>query len=162
MPTAAVLVHRIGTERAKVKRPMLRKQDMDHAQALPLLWRRFQHWWVTPAGRSVDTPEVLCVAPPFLNGFVLASPEMERGVALIRAIDAGGVPLNPMRVNDIGRKLGLEVSTSAAMDQTIERIRQQLLAMVQPPAERHAPSEAQPDAHSDAEAQAPSHEPARV
>ena len=133
---------------------------------MPLLWRRFQHWWVTPAGGSVDTPEVPCVAPPFLNGFVLASPEMERGVALIRAIDAGGVPLNPMRVNDIGRKLGLEVSTSAAMDQTIERIRQQLLAMVQPPAERHAPSEAQSDAHldanSDAEAQAPSQEPARV
>ncbi len=139
---------------------------MDHAQALPLLWRRFQHWWVTPAGGAADTPEVPCVAPPFLTGFVLASPEMERGVALIRAIDAGGVPLNPMRVNDIGRKLGLEVSTSAPMDQTIERIRQQLLMMVQPPAERHAPSDAQSDArsdgHSDAEAQAPSQEPASV
>jgi hypothetical protein len=121
---------------------------MDHAQALPLLWRRFQHWWVTPAGGSVDTPEVPCVAPPFLNGFVLASPEMERGVALIRAIDAGGVPLNPMRVNDIGRKLGLEVSTSAPMDETIERIRQQLLAMVQPPVQ--------------AQTRAPSQEPASV
>jgi hypothetical protein len=122
---------------------MLRKQAMDHAQALPLLWRRFQHWWVTPAGGSVDTPEVPCAAPPFLNGFVLASPEMERGVALIRAIDAGGVPLNPMRVNDIGRKLGLEVSTSAPMDETIERIRQQLLAMVQPPAQLQAQTPAQ-------------------
>jgi hypothetical protein len=63
----------------------------------------------------------------------MASPEMERGVSLIRAIDAGGVPLNPMRVNDIGRKLGLVVSSSAPMDETIERIRQQLLAMAQPP-----------------------------
>jgi hypothetical protein len=72
------------------------------------------------------------VAARFLEGCALASPEMERGVALIRAIDAGGVPLNPMRVNDIGRKLGLEVLGSAPMDETIERIRQQLLAMSQP------------------------------
>jgi len=133
---------------------------MDHAQALPLLWRRFQHWWVTPAGGSLDTPEVPCVAPPFLNGFVLASPEMERGVALIRAIDAGGVPLNPMRVNDIGRKLGLEVPSSAPMDQTIERIRQQLLAMVQPPAEPQTPSGS--GAQANAQSQAPSQEPASV
>jgi hypothetical protein len=141
---------------------MQRKQAMDLDQQLHHLWQHFQHWWVTPAGGSVDTPEVPCVAPPFLNGFVLASPEMERGVALIRAIDAGGVPLNPMRVNDIGRKLGLVVPSSAPMDETIERIRQQLLAMVQPPAERHAPSEAPADAHLAAEAPAPSQEPASV
>lgn len=66
-------------------------------------------------------------------------------MALIRAIDAGGVPLNPMRVNDIGRKLGLEVPSSAPMDETIERIRQQLLAMVRPvevdvPTETHLAS----------------------
>jgi hypothetical protein len=110
---------------------------MDHAQALPLLWRRFQHWWVTPAGAAFQAhatqPEApLDAAPLFLQGCVLASPEMERGVALIRAIDAGGVPLNPMRVNDIGRKLGLEVLGSAPMDETIERIRQQLLAKASP------------------------------
>jgi hypothetical protein len=106
---------------------------MDHAHALPLLWRRFQHWWVTPAGAPIQSnpgePEVQAQAAPlFMQGCVLASPEMERGVALIRAIDAGGVPLNPMRVNDIGRKLGLEVLGSAPMDETIERIRQRLLA----------------------------------
>jgi len=109
---------------------------MDHAQALPLLWRRFQHWWVTPAGQPFPTqafePDELAAAEPlFLQGCVLATPEMARGVALIRAIDAGGVPLNPMRVNDIGRKLGLEVLGSAPMDETIERVRQQLLANAQ-------------------------------
>jgi hypothetical protein len=33
------------------------------------------------------------------------------------------VPLNPARVNDIARKLGLEVSTKAPMEETIARIR---------------------------------------
>lgn len=107
---------------------------MDHAQALPLLWRRFQHWWVTPASGPLTAVEApACVAPTFLQGRALSSPEMERGVALIRAIDAGGVPLNPMRVNDIGRRLGLQVSTSAPMEETIGRIRQRLLDMVEPP-----------------------------
>jgi hypothetical protein len=43
--------------------------------------------------------------------------------ALIKAIDAGGLPLNAARVNDIARRLGLEVSTQAAMADTIARIR---------------------------------------
>ena len=47
----------------------------------------------------------------------------QRARDLIRAIDAGGLPLNPARVNDIARQLGLEVSTKAAMPETIERIR---------------------------------------
>lgn len=42
---------------------------------------------------------------------------------LIAAIDAGGVPLNPAKVNQIARNLGLEVSKKAAVEQTIERIR---------------------------------------
>lgn len=42
---------------------------------------------------------------------------------LIAAIDAGGVPLSPARVNDIARRLGLDVSTRARMDETIARIR---------------------------------------
>jgi hypothetical protein len=45
---------------------------------------------------------------------------------LLRAIDAGGIPLNPMRVNQIARQLDLEVSTRAPMEETIERIRQRL------------------------------------
>lgn len=47
----------------------------------------------------------------------------QRAVSLIAAIDAGGVPLNPARVNDIARQLGLEVARTAAMDDTIARIR---------------------------------------
>jgi hypothetical protein len=46
--------------------------------------------------------------------------------ALIKAIDAGGLPLNAARVNDIARRLGLEVSTRAPMDETIARIRRAL------------------------------------
>ena len=64
---------------------------------------------------------------PFLHDAQDESPEFVRAVTLIRAIDAGGVPLNPMRVNDIARKLGLEVSGAAPMEETIERIRARLL-----------------------------------
>jgi len=49
--------------------------------------------------------------------------DRQRAVDLIAAIDAGGVPLNPARVNDIARRLGLEVSRHAAVHTTIERIR---------------------------------------
>ncbi len=51
------------------------------------------------------------------------TPERQRALDLLRAIDAGGLPLNPARVNDIARSLGLEVSAKAPMVQTIERIR---------------------------------------
>lgn len=51
------------------------------------------------------------------------SPERQRARDLIAAIDAGGLPLNPARVNDIARNLGLEVSTRARMEHTIARIR---------------------------------------
>lgn len=51
------------------------------------------------------------------------SPIEQRAQFLIAAIDAGGIPLNPAIVNDIGRKLGLEVSANAPMDETIARIR---------------------------------------
>ena len=47
----------------------------------------------------------------------------QRARSLIAAIDAGGVPLNPARVNDIARQLGLEVSRRAAVEDTIARIR---------------------------------------
>ena len=50
-------------------------------------------------------------------------PELARAQTLIRAIDRGGIPLNPAIVNTIARNLGLEVSTRAPVDQTIERIR---------------------------------------
>lgn len=50
-------------------------------------------------------------------------PEIARAQALIAAVDRGGIPLNPAKVNAIARDLGLEVSPRAPADQTIERIR---------------------------------------
>lgn len=52
-----------------------------------------------------------------------------RAQDLIAAIDAGGLPLNAAVVNDIARKLGLEVSTRASMEDTIARIRMALKRM---------------------------------
>lgn len=49
--------------------------------------------------------------------------EIGQARALIRAIDAGGLPLNPARVNAIARALGLEVSRKARVEDTVERIR---------------------------------------
>lgn len=49
--------------------------------------------------------------------------ELERARQLIAAIDRGGVPLNPARINAIARDLGLEVSRKARVEDTIERIR---------------------------------------
>ena len=42
---------------------------------------------------------------------------------LIAAVDCGGIPLNPARVNALARDLGLEVSVHAPVEQTIERLR---------------------------------------
>ena len=49
--------------------------------------------------------------------------ERQRAFDLIAAIDAGGVPLHPARVNHIARSLGLEVSAHAKVDDTVARIR---------------------------------------
>lgn len=54
-------------------------------------------------------------------------PEWQRARELIAAIDAGGMPLNPARVNDIARKIGLEVSPRAPLEDTIGRIRAALV-----------------------------------
>lgn len=58
----------------------------------------------------------LRLAPP-------PAPEVQQARQLIKAIDAGGVPLNPARVNQIARNLGLDVSMRASTDDTLERIR---------------------------------------
>ncbi len=51
------------------------------------------------------------------------TPERQRALDLLAAVDAGGLPLNPARVNDIARQLGLDVSAKAPVAETIERIR---------------------------------------
>lgn len=52
--------------------------------------------------------------------------DRQQAQALIAAIDRGGLPLNPARVNQIARNLGLEVSARAPMAETVQRIRQAL------------------------------------
>lgn len=54
-------------------------------------------------------------------------PEIAQARALVQAVDRGGLPLNPARVNAIARALGLEVSRHAPVEQTVERIRACLL-----------------------------------
>ncbi|WP_200385364.1 hypothetical protein [Rhodocyclus tenuis] len=51
------------------------------------------------------------------------SPELAAAAALLKAIDRGGIPLNPAKVNAIARDFGLEVSPKAPVDETIGRIR---------------------------------------
>jgi hypothetical protein len=52
--------------------------------------------------------------------------DIQQARALIAAIDAGGIPLNPLRVNVIARNLGLDVPRSAPVEETVERIRRAL------------------------------------
>ena len=63
----------------------------------------------------------------WLHGLFIRPPEplsdIEQARRLIAAIDRGGIPLNPARVNAVARSLGLEVSKHAALADTIERLR---------------------------------------
>lgn len=58
-----------------------------------------------------------------LSPRVALPPEIQQAKALIAAIDAGGIPLNPARINRIARDMGLEVSLKAPVEETIQRIR---------------------------------------
>ena len=49
--------------------------------------------------------------------------DTDRARQLIAAIDRGGIPLNPARVNAIARDIGLEVSREAPVEETLRRIR---------------------------------------
>jgi hypothetical protein len=63
----------------------------------------------------------------WLHGLLARPPEalsdIEQARRLIAAIDRGGIPLNPARVNAVARNLGLEVSRKACVEDTIERLR---------------------------------------
>jgi len=52
------------------------------------------------------------------------SPELQAAQDLLTAIDTGGVPLNPAKINQIARNIGLEVSKSAKPEETISRLRE--------------------------------------
>jgi hypothetical protein len=78
-------------------------------------WRaRALVWW--------GQPQPLPGAIPAPDGHV--RPELRQAHALLTAVDAGGIPLHPGKVNAIARGLGLEVSTKAPVEDTIARIRQ--------------------------------------
>ena len=49
--------------------------------------------------------------------------ELQAGMDVIAAIDAGGLPLDPSRINRIARELGLEVSPKAPVEETVVRLR---------------------------------------
>jgi hypothetical protein len=53
-------------------------------------------------------------------------PEIRNAKALLKAVDRGGIPSNPAKVNDVARKIGLTVSTSAPMSETLDRMRKKL------------------------------------
>ena len=57
---------------------------------------------------------------------VVPASDRQRAVDLVKAVDAGGLPLNPARVNAIARSLGLEVSIKAPVEETIQRVRHAL------------------------------------
>jgi hypothetical protein len=74
--------------------------------------RWIQSWWARVRGRPAPAASPLT--------------DRQQAHALIAAIDRGGLPLNPARVNQIARNLGLEVSARAPMEHTVARIRQAL------------------------------------
>jgi hypothetical protein len=49
--------------------------------------------------------------------------DIEQARRLILAVDRGGIPLNPAKVNAIARNIGLEVSKNARVEETIARLR---------------------------------------
>ena len=48
--------------------------------------------------------------------------EIERAKEVLAAIDKGGMPLNPAKINAIARDLGLEVRRNAPVEETVQRI----------------------------------------
>lgn len=68
-------------------------------------------------------PKLLKTLANFFSRRPTLAPELQRAVELLKAIDAGGIPLNPAIVSRIARDLGLEVGAGAAVEETLERIR---------------------------------------
>jgi hypothetical protein len=63
---------------------------------------------------------------------VTLPPEVQSAKDLLDAIDKGGVPLNPSKINAIARDLGLEVKKSAKPEETIARLREAVARAAQP------------------------------
>lgn len=52
--------------------------------------------------------------------------EYQQARSLIKAVDKGGIPMNPAKANAIARNIGLEVSVKDPVEKTIQRIRDAL------------------------------------
>ena len=84
----------------------------------------------TPQATKVNQSEDRLMKPSPLRRLLsqrAAEPAHVNAHALIAAIDAGGIPLHPAKVNQIARELGLEVSRESPVEDTIARIRARLL-----------------------------------
>lgn len=62
------------------------------------------------------------------NAQAPSSLALQRAQSLLAAVDAGGIPLHPAKVNQIAHELGLAVSREEAVEATIARIRECLAA----------------------------------
>ncbi len=77
------------------------------------------------ANSDMDEATVMPRLPDWLSNLfkLQRDPQLHQARALLSAIDAGGMPLNPARINEIARNFGLEVSGKAPVSDTIRRIR---------------------------------------
>ena len=71
---------------------------------------------------------------------VTLSSEAQAAKDLLDAVDKGGVPLNPSKINAIARSLGLDVKKSAKPEETIARLREAVARASQPAVETVAPA----------------------
>lgn len=67
-----------------------------------------------------------------LPGGIRIPREYQSAQRLIKAVDQGGVPMNPVKVSAIARDLGLEVSVKDPVEKTIQRIRAALARVSAP------------------------------
>lgn len=57
------------------------------------------------------------------SGFVQDQASIVAAKKLLKAVDKGGIPLNPARLRKVATDLGLDVSREAKPEDTISRIR---------------------------------------
>jgi hypothetical protein len=67
-------------------------------------------------------------------------PEIQAAKNLVDAIDKGGVPLNPAKVNSVARDIGLDVSKNARPEETIARLREAIARATEPTTQEGTPS----------------------
>jgi hypothetical protein len=87
---------------------------------------------VDSTGQNVGAPDTGAAGQ---QAPVTLSTEAQVAKDLLDAIDKGGVPLNPSKINEIARNLGLEVNKAAKPEETIARLREAVTRASQPTGE---------------------------